>query len=652
MESGAALVRAMTQAIQHRGPDDSGLEVLEQGHLVLGHRRLSILDLSPSGHQPMVSSDGDVWIVFNGEIYNFRELRAELEGFGCIFRSESDTEVILEAYRHWGLEESVRRFHGMFAFAIWDGVHRKLHLCRDRFGVKPLYYCKNKTHLAFASELRAIDLTGVSSRSIDSQAAAQFLQYGYLSSSSSIYADVQSVAPGTIVTFEANLAGRVTKYWSADDLFQSSATRELRCELSALPDDRLLDRLETSLTKAFEYRMVADVPVGLFLSGGIDSSLVATMLARRAGMTLRTFTIGYGASDFDEMPYARDVAKRLGTLHTELVLSDSDALSVVERLPDIADEPIGDSSLIPTFLVSRLAREHVTVALSGDGADELFGGYARYGVCGRYLRCRSLAPMRALYSLSSQMIDRLPPALLARAYSWTQGRRGGYAAIDDKLRKLSRMARSGGGFDAYESAVSEWERRDVAQLLKSRVSPAMDARRAYEAVRELEPEDQFMHFDTARYLPGDLLTKVDRASMSVSLEAREPFLDHELAELAVALPLRWKIRNGQGKYALRRILARHLPAEIFDRPKKGFSVPIAKWLRGPLRELLLDELSPRRVKDVGLLDPDAVQHSLKDFLGSGRRASPAGVWFLLQLQRWASDRAAEKRPAVGSTVDG
>ena len=636
-ESAAELVSGMVRSLEHRGPDDTGLEVLADGRVVLGHRRLSILDLSPLGHQPMRAEDGQTWIVFNGEIYNFREIRSELESKGHSFRTESDTEVILVAYREWGLKEAVIRFHGMFAFAIWDGATRALHLCRDRFGVKPLYFVKSGEGVAFASELRALNLAGLTSREVDARSVAHFIQYGYFSMGTSVFTDVSSVRPGTIVSIQENFEAREVQYWSTEDLFESAEAHELRRELDSLAEEELLDRVEDALIRAFRYRMVADVPVGLFLSGGIDSSLVATILARRAGVSLRTFTIGYGDSEFDEMPYAREVAAHLDAEHTEQVLSGSDALEIVERLPQLADEPIGDSSMIPTFLVSRLAREHVTVALSADGGDELFGGYARYGVCGRFVR-RSSLPLRAMYGLSSAAIETLPPALVAAAYGWTRGRRDAYAGINDKLRKFARMARSDGSFAAYDAAVSEWTSGDVARLLGPAAAEnrSGNAKSTFDAVRNGVPEDQFMHFDMARYLPGDLLTKVDRASMSVSLEAREPLLDHELAKIAAALPLRWKIRQGKSKYILRRILERHLPGRIFDRPKKGFSIPVGQWFRGPLRELLRDELSESRVKDVGLLDPRAVREAVEDFFGDGRRTSPAGIWHLLQLQQWAA----------------
>lgn len=627
-----ASVKKMTDAIPHRGPDDAGIEVLAGGHVCIAHRRLSILDLSPLGHQPMSGAGGRVWIVFNGEIYNFREIRNELEASGAVFRSDSDTEVILAAYERWGLK-AVERLRGMFAFALWDDRDRTLHLCRDRFGVKPLYYAAQGSRLAFASELRALNVAGLTAKRVSADSVAEFLQYGYVSSDRSIFDDVQAVPPGAVMSFAADKQPVVSIYWSATQLYNAESTRALRRELSTLSDDALLDKVENSLTEAFRYRMVADVPVGLFLSGGIDSSCVATVLARRAGVRLRTFTIGYGDNEFDETPFAREVATQLGSEHTELILSEQDALDVVQLLPDLVDEPIGDSSFIPTYLVSKMARQHVTVALSADGADELFGGYARYDVCGRFVR-RQGTPLGALYFLAGNVLDVLPQGLMSSAYAISRRGQQQFAGINDKIRKFARMARARGRFEAYDAAVSERSAREVADLISGKASQASAARNAFSAVDTREPAEQFMHFDTVRYLPGDLLTKVDRASMAVSLEAREPFLDHRMAELAVALPLNWKIRDGQNKYALRRILGRHLDARLFDRPKKGFSVPIGKWLRGALRGVVHDELSESSVRRVGILDSRAVQLALRDFMSGGRKTSPASIWFLFQLQQW------------------
>jgi len=627
-------VEPLIASMAHRGPDDRGIEVLANQTLVFGHLRLSILDLSPLGHQPMATPDRRTWIVYNGEIYNFREVREVLRSLGWQFRSESDTEVILAAYRQWGLD-AIQRFCGMFAFALWDGTREVLHLCRDRFGVKPLYYCVSGGALAFASESKALNRSGHTARRVNPVSVAEFLQYGYISAPRSIFVDVHTVRPGTVVTFDATLRPQELEYWCARQLFIGECAAKLRADLAALPEEQLLDRVESALQRAFEYRMIADVPLGLFLSGGIDSSLVAVLLTRRSGFKLNTYTIGYGVSEFDETPYARAVAHALGSRHTELPVTPRQALDATAEIAAIADEPIGDSSLIPTLLVSRLARQHVKVALSADGADELCGGYARYAYCGGFVR-RPSGLVRGLYHVAGDVLEQLPPQWIEMAY--TAARRGGpkFAAVGDKLRKFIRMSRARSAFDAYDAAISEWPANEVAVLMRDPPADGIGARRAFQSVNGVDARDQFMYYDMTRYLPGDLLVKVDRASMFVSLEAREPFLDHEAAQLLAALPVNWKIRDGKNKYILRRILQRHLSAQLFERPKQGFSAPVGEWLRGPLREVLRQELAPASVREYGLLDVAATEQAVDSFLSRRPDApAPAAAWFLLQLQQWA-----------------
>jgi asparagine synthase (glutamine-hydrolysing) len=623
----------MTSALAHRGPDDSGVESVGLGECVLGHRRLSILDLSALGHQPMASPDRRCWIVFNGEVYNFREIRAELARCGQTFVSDSDTEVVLAAYREWGVR-AVERFRGMFAFAIWDEDSQTLHLCRDRFGVKPLFFCLSGGQLAFASEIKALHAARLTGSSVDSVALAEYIQYGYATAPRTLFAAVRSLRPGTILSFGRDLHPREREFWSVHALFDRAQMGNLVRELASLPDEALLDRVDESLGEAFEYRMVADVPVGLFLSGGIDSSIVAAVLSRRTGTQLRTFTVGYGNSEFDETKYARQVASHLGAAHTEFIVSSEEMLGALERVIDIADEPIGDSSLIPTLVVSDLAHRHVKVALSADGADELFGGYARYQICGSYVD-QIGSPLRAGHWLAGSVLDQLPAAWIQKAYAMVKGRGERFAAINDKLRKFTAMSRSGNPFDAYDSAVSEWGASARDRFGIRSASAEAGARETFERGAFADARDGFMHFDAARYLPGDLLTKVDRASMAVSLEAREPFLDHEMARVAVALPIRWKMRGKQSKYVLRRLLDRHFPIGWFDRPKHGFSAPVADWLKGPLRSAVRSELSADRVREFGLLDAGAVDRAVSDFFAEKRTSSAAGIWFLLQLQRWA-----------------
>jgi asparagine synthase (glutamine-hydrolysing) len=630
----ADAVSLMLASMAHRGPDDRGIEIVAGGRLILGHLRLSIIDLSPLGHQPMATRDGRVWIVYNGEIYNYKEIRAHLQESGESFLSDSDTEVILAAYRKWGLA-ALDRFRGMFAFALWDDSEKVLHLCRDRFGVKPLYFSRQNDRLAFASEMRGLISGGQTARNIDPASVAEFIQYGYISAPSSIFADVRTVRPGTICSFDVRLGMVEREYWTARDLFDGAQADRLRLELGALTDEELLDRTEDSLREAFAYRMVADVPVGIFLSGGIDSSLVATLLTKGCGFKLKTFTIGFGESEFDESTYARRVAEALGADHTEFSVSPRAVIDAAAEITEIADEPIGDSSLVPTLMVSRLARQHVKVALSADGADELFGGYARYAFCGGFLERSRL--VRGLYFLSAEILDSLPPSVVTRAY--VLARRGGprFAAINDKLRKFARMSRANNEFDAYDAAISEWSVEQASALMRRAASVGdRGSRLTYRSATGVDARDRFMHFDMTRYLPGDLLVKVDRASMAVSLEAREPFLDHEMAKVAVALAGKWKVRGRDNKYVLRQLLYRHFPKEYFERPKQGFSAPIGEWLRDPLRDVLLAEASVTRVRQEGILDPAAVESAVTQFLlEDNRSGSAAGIWILLQLQQWA-----------------
>ncbi|HEX4049402.1 MAG TPA: asparagine synthase (glutamine-hydrolyzing) [Steroidobacteraceae bacterium] len=642
-------ILVMINAISHRGPDDSGAQIIAGGTLGFGHRRLSILDLSLLGHQPMSTPDRKSWIVYNGEIYNFKEIRSELQRLGIPFTSESDTEVILAAYAQWGLG-AVERFRGMFAFALWNEDERRLHLCRDRFGVKPLYYSVRNGTLAFASELRALNLAGHTSRTVDPSSALEFLQYGYISAPKSIFEDIRAVRPGTIISFDWTLHGTVSEYWSARELYDGRGAQDLRAELIRLPEEQVLDRVESALQEAFNYRMVADVPVGVFLSGGIDSSLVAALLASNSGRKLKTFTIGYGNSEFDETAYARKVADLIGAEHSEFIVSSEAALDVAMQLPNIADEPIGDSSLIPTYLVSRLARNQVKVALSADGADELFGGYARYSYCGDYVQRRSRF-LKGLYRLSSEMLDRLPAPLISKGYKLARLGGAGFAGIEDKLRKFVRMSRAGSVSDAYDALASERSMAESMALMKASVVGRAKIRSPTTMVQGGDIRDGFMHWDLSHYLPGDLLTKVDRASMAVSLEAREPFLDHVSAQIAAALPMDWKIRGGKGKFILRRILQRRFPISFFDRPKQGFSAPVGQWLRGPLREALWQELSAAKIQLAGVLDPAAVRSMVGAFLQSDNGAtSAAGVWMTLQLQQWANHWLGATPLRVGQAV--
>ena len=634
-------VRSMADAIAHRGPDDSGLEVLSNGELVLGHRRLAILDLSPLGHQPMAHPNGKTWIVFNGEIYNFKEIRTDLIAAGERFSSESDTEVVLAAYVRWGVR-CLERFRGMFAFALWDATRGELLLVRDRFGVKPLYYHLGSRGLTFASEMRGVLEAERGEHAVRAAAAVEFLRYGYVSAPNSMFADISCVPPGCIVRVDRGLRANVERYWSASALYDPTESAALRRELAALDDEALLDRFEARLTEAFDLRMVADVPVGLFLSGGIDSSIVATLLARNRGLRLRTYTIGYADSGFNEIPYAREIARELGCDHTELEVSDATALEVYDTLSAQIDEPIGDSSAIPTYIVCKLARQSLKVALSADGADELFGGYPRYEICARF--ADSIGGWaRFAYLASAELLDVLPASFIRQLYAVTRRGGPGYAAIGDKVRKFVRMARSGSASAAYDSAVSEFGEREARSLIAGGADGDDLSVGVPAAPNGLNTRDLFMLTDINRYLVGDLLTKLDRTSMAVSLEARDPFLDHTVAEMAAALPMDWKIRNGQGKYILRRILARHLRTDMFNRPKQGFSAPVGDWMRGVLRPQVEAAMCAENVRRCGLLDATAVGRTVERFMNDRNEVSPAGLWHLLQLQNWSTKHCGSGR---------
>jgi asparagine synthase (glutamine-hydrolysing) len=584
----------------------------------------------------MAHPDGKAWIVFNGEIYNFKEIRAELIAAGERFRSESDTEVVLAAYLRWGVH-CLARFRGMFAFALWDATRGELLLVRDRFGVKPLYYHLGSHGLTFASEMRGVLVGQRDAHAVSAAAAVEFIRYGYVSAPNSMFADISCVPPGCIVRVDRSLGTNIERYWSPSALYDPTESAPLRRELAALDDETLLDRFEDRLTEAFDLRMVSDVPVGLFLSGGIDSSIVATLLARNRGLRLRTYTIGYADSEFNEMPYAREIAQELGCDHTELEVSDATALDVYDTLSAQIDEPIGDSSAIPTYIVCRLARQSLKVALSADGADELFGGYPRYEICARF--ADSIGGWtRFAYLASAELLDLLPASLIRQLYALTRRGEPGYAAIGDKVRKFVRMARSGSPSAAYDSAVSEYGVREARSLI-ARV-PNDDGPAVRVPTRGLDTRDLFMLTDISRYLVGDLLTKLDRTSMAVSLEARDPFLDHTVAAMAAALPMHWKIRNGQGKYILRRILARHLRTGLFNRPKQGFSAPVGAWMRGVLRPQVEAALCADNVRQCGLLDATAVAHTVQRFMGGRNGISAAGLWHLLQLQNWSTRQRA------------
>jgi len=599
-----SVARLMTGALRHRGPDGSGHWCSEDDGIVLGHRRLSIIDLSPQGSQPMTSADGRWIVVFNGEIYNFEELRRELEMVGVAsWRGTSDTEVLLAAISRWGLAATLPRLVGMFSAALWDAQSRMLHLFRDRMGEKPLYYGWYDGRLVFASELKALRADPGWRGEVDRRALALYMRYSYVPEPYSIYRGIRKLPPGTLLSSSG--AGEVAPvpFWSPLIAYRAAAAAR-----QTVDPQESVTRLEELVSRAVAGQMVADVPVGAFLSGGVDSSLIVALMQAQSSRRVRTFTIGFEEKEFDEADYARDVAKHLGTEHTELYVSPRETLDVIPALPSIYDEPFGDPSQIPTVLVCRMARQHVTVCLSGDGGDELFGGYSRY--------LQAAAQWDA--------IGRWPAGLRRSAGTLLP-------PLGPRLEKFREVADCRDRRDLYQRLVSAC--REPGRLVPdAAILPTfMTDRSVFPPGTDYR--DEMMWIDTVSYLPGDILAKVDRAGMSVSLETRIPLLDHRVVEFAWTMSPALKWHDGSGKWPLRELLCRHVPKTLIDRPKRGFGVPIDRWLRGELRDWAQDLLSPAHLGEESLLDGNLVRQRWREHL-EGRRDRSYYLWNILMYQAW------------------
>ncbi|MCM0019221.1 MAG: asparagine synthase (glutamine-hydrolyzing) [Tagaea sp.] len=618
-----ARVRAMTTAIAHRGPDGDGVWTDATAGIGLGHRRLAIIDVSPLGAQPMASADGRYVATYNGEIYNFAELRAELAAAGVAFRGHSDTEVVLEGFSRWGIDATIRRCQGMFAWAIWDRKTRTLRLIRDRLGVKPLYYAHDGSRLIFASELKALRVLEDWKPTLDREALAAYARLGYVPAPRTIYREARKLPAGHILEWAEGAAPRLHAYWSARDA--AIAGREKWSE--PRDETETLARLEALLEDCVAKRLVSDVPLGAFLSGGIDSSLVAALMRKRG--PAKTFTIGFDEKGYDEAAHAKAIAAHLGTEHTELYVSPAHALAVVPKLADMYDEPFADSSQIPTFLVSEMTRKHVTVALSGDGGDELFAGYNRYVWAERLWGTLSRVP-RPLRGLAATLAANAP-AGLADAVVRLLPERHRPARPHEKLAKLAEILRLDGIDAVYRRLVSQWP--DAGVIVPGAAEPDGPLFDTSLAADFPEPVARMQAIDALTYLPDDILAKVDRATMAVGLEGREPLLDHRLFEFAWSLPPAFKLRGGQGKWPLRRILARHVPRELFERPKMGFGVPIDSWLRGKLRDWAEDLLDEKSLAADGLLNPAPIRAAWAQHL-SGARENHYPLWTILMFQAW------------------
>ena len=622
-------VETMIDALVHRGPDDSGIWVDARSGIGLGHRRLSILDLSAEGHQPMFSPSGRYAIIFNGEIYNFETLRREL--MGVRWRGHSDTEVMLAAIEAWGLINAVRRFVGMFAFALWDRQEQRLHLVRDRLGIKPLYFGSTNGTLLFGSELKAICRHPSFDCVIDHGSILAFLRHNYIPAPHTIYTGIYKLWPGSIATFIfASDDAKVESYWSATDTALEGAGNRFKGN-----DEDAIDELHKVLREAVGLRMVADVPLGAFLSGGIDSSVVVALMQAQSAQPVKTFSIGFSESEFNEAPFAANVARHLGTDHTEMYLTDSQARDAIPVIAAIHDEPFADSSQLPTYLLSHLTRQSVKVSLSGDGGDELFAGYTRYVWVNSVWNRLHLMPRPFRRGLG-RMIQTIDPSgwdSIARPFaSYLPSHQPG-SSFGGQLSKLSRLLLIDDPSRFYREFVSHSP--EPASFLPSMVESktAFDSMDGWQRLPDYFSQMQCL--DTITYLPDDILVKVDRASMAVSLEARVPLLDHRVVEMAWRLPFLMKVRHGQGKWILRQVLKKYIPPEMIDRPKMGFGVPLGRWLRGPLRDWAEDLLLPSRLASDGILNVHAVRDMWRQHV-AGTHNWQYQIWNLLMLQGWLS----------------
>ena len=615
--------RKMTKSLSHRGPDSGDQWQDPDLPLLLGHRRLSILDLTSEGAQPMESESRRYIIIYNGEIYNHLQLRFQLEDEGANFRGRSDTETILAAIEIWGLNQALQKISGMFAFALWDRRDRALHFARDRLGKKPLYFGwagggKN-TSLIFASELKALHEHPDFKPEINQQTLSLFLRYGFVPAPNCIYKNIWQLPPAYRLSLSLNdlkplqsLTGEMQTYWAALEVNKIARNHQ-----SQKPENRIIDDFEKALSESVKRRLISDVPLGAFLSGGIDSSTVTALMQSLSPRPVKTFTIAFEQKEYNEADHARAIAHHLGTEHQEHLCTPHDALDVIPDLPDIYDEPFADQSAIPTYLVSKFTRKEVTVALSGDGGDELLGGYTRHVSGPKIAKINNILP-GFMRTPMAKTITCIPPE------RW-QALKPYKPLFGQHMHKLAAALASNNEAALYTSLLSQWQKPPTAE---KNVSP--HELPPLEAMRDAE---RLMLWDMLTYLPGDILTKVDRASMAVSLEARAPLLDYRLFEYVWSLPLSMKIRNGRGKYLLRQVLRRHIPDELFNRPKQGFNIPVDAWLRGPLRDWAEDLLDEKALDHHGLLDKKTIRYAwAKHLKGQGHHTG--ALWTVLMFQAW------------------
>jgi asparagine synthase (glutamine-hydrolysing) len=608
----------MNDALLHRGPDDGGIWVDEHVGLALANRRLAVLDLTPSGHQPKVSSCGRFVIAYNGEVYNFELIRDALKQEGKIFRSHTDTEVIVEGCAAWGLDRTLEGLNGMFAFAVWDRKTRRLSLVRDRLGIKPLYYGRFGTTFLFASELKALVTHPAFRKEIDRNSLALFLRHGYIPAPYTIYRNVRKLPAGHTVTLSsADDSLESVSYWSA----KSDGNDEARA--GQLSDGEAIVRLETLLRDAVRLQMVSDVPLGAFLSGGVDSSMVVALMQAQSRRQIRTFSIGFAERDYNEADHARAVAQHLGTDHLDLYVSPQQIAESVYALPSMYDEPFADPSQIPTYLLSKLTRQHVTVSLSGDGGDELFGGYDHYQQLHYRWKILRRVPLQ-VRTFGANAVNSL--LLTAEVF-----RPGGNHNILSKLRNVPGILQSRSPELLSHHCLSHW--KAPSEVVRDSTEPDTRFTGEKHWPKTADSLHRMMYLDLVTYLPDDVLTKLDRASMAVSLEARVPLLDHRVVEFAMQVPHNLKIRNQKGKWLLRQVLRRYLPENLFERPKMGFSLPIGAWLRGMLRPWAEEVLADQRKTEHGLLDLDLIRRKWAEHVNYNCNWGHQ-LWNVLMFQAW------------------
>jgi asparagine synthase (glutamine-hydrolysing) len=618
------VIESMRDTMTYGGPDDAGLYIDKYKGLALGHRRLSILDLSEKGHQPMEFQN--LVIAHNGEVYNFREIRIELEELGYEFISNSDTEVILKAFHRWGIE-SVHKFRGMWVFAIWDKKHQKLILCRDRVGVKPLYWYYNENLFMFSSELKAFHNNLQFRKDIDETALSLYLQYGYITAPHSIFKNTFKLEPGYFLILDKNGQISKTKYWDVQDYFIKGYLE--KDKWLKRDENDISEELEAILTDSFKLRMIADVPIGIFLSGGIDSSLVTALLQREYSKPLKTFTIGFYEKEYNEANWAKKIARHLGTEHSELYCTTKEAFEIISKFPELYDEPFGDSSAIPTFLVSKLAKEQVKVSLSADGGDEQFCGYTRYWIIGDNFKKLSMIPF---LNQVSAILDLVNPDFAFALYNKFKFILPKWPNFKDKYKKLSNVLKAKDVMEQYDILTMFFLPKDIKELGLQKSGSNLFKFYDYE-VNRYDRVTQLMFIDLKTYLPDDIFVKVDRATMGVSLEGREPLLDNKILEYSAQLPLELKYRDNVSKHILRKILYKYIPKELIERPKQGFSVPIYDWFKADLKDLYIQYLSESRIKSGGFFNAKEVGALLNDYI-EDKGIDYNKIWLLFVFEMW------------------